>query len=69
MYKTTFRRPGRADKQCVEHRSPEPLYALACELGAVRRIHWSSAHTAEVEYLNGYVETLKDVKTRRYRRS
>ena len=68
MYITTYNVPGRADKQRLVHDSADPLYARTCELEAVRRIRWTSANTAEVEYLNGYSETLKNVSTRRYKR-
>jgi hypothetical protein len=68
MYITTYRQPGRAEKQRIEHKSADPLYALACELGGVRKITWLSAKKAEVEYLNGYSETLTDVSTRHYHR-
>lgn len=68
MYVTTYNVPGRADKQRLVHDSVDTLYALAVALGNVRRIRWTSAHTAEVEYLNGYSETLRNVSTRRYNR-
>lgn len=68
MYVTTYNVPGRADKQRLVHDSADPLYALACSLGRVSKIRWTSANTAEVEYLNGYSETLKNVSTRRFKR-
>ena len=68
MYVTTYNMPGRADKQRLVHDSADTLYALACALGEVRKIRWTSARTVEVEYLNGYSETLRNVSTRRYNR-
>ena len=68
MYITTYNQPGRAEKQRLVHYSADTLYALACALGQVRKIRWTSAHTAVVEYLNGYSETLTNVSTRRSRR-
>lgn len=68
MYITTYNQLGRAEKQRLVHNNADTLYALACALGQVRKIRWTSARTAEVEYLNGYSETLTNVSTRRYNR-